>query len=84
MVSARLALSATGPKDGSVDEGLSEDVGPSTEAGLTLEALSVSRIQTLIVNECPRVEADVLPWLRGNVPRFSCRYMKKKAASWKR
>lgn len=84
MVSARLALSASGPKAGSADERLLQDVGPSTEADLTLEALSVSRIQTLIVNECPRVEADVLPWLRGNVPRFSCRYMKKKAASWKR
>jgi F-box/TPR repeat protein Pof3 len=35
---------------------------------------NVSCIQTLKVDECPHIEADILPWFRKNVPKFSCRY----------
>jgi hypothetical protein len=35
---------------------------------------NVSCIQTLKVDECPLIEADILPWFRKNVPKFSCRY----------
>ena len=38
----------------------------------------VSCIQTLKVDECPLIEADMLPWFRKNVPKFSCRYATKK------
>ncbi|KAH9042062.1 hypothetical protein EDB85DRAFT_1886081 [Lactarius pseudohatsudake] len=34
----------------------------------------VSCIQALSVDECPHIEADMLPWFRKNVPKFSCRY----------
>jgi F-box/TPR repeat protein Pof3 len=35
---------------------------------------NVSCIQTLKVDECPHIEADMLPWFRRHVPNFSCRY----------
>jgi len=38
----------------------------------------VSCIQTLKVDECPLIEADMLPWFRKNVAKFSCRYATKK------
>ena len=38
----------------------------------------VSCLQTLKVDECPLIEADVLPWFRKNVAKFSCRYATKK------
>lgn len=34
----------------------------------------VSCIRTLKVDECPQIEAELLPWFRKNVPKFSCRY----------
>jgi hypothetical protein len=34
----------------------------------------VSRIRVLKVDECPHIEAEILPWFRNNVQHFSCRY----------
>jgi F-box/TPR repeat protein Pof3 len=34
----------------------------------------VSRIRVLKVDECPHMEAEILPWFRNNVQHFSCRY----------
>jgi F-box/TPR repeat protein Pof3 len=34
----------------------------------------VSCIRALKVDECPHIEAEMLPWFRKNVPQFSCRY----------
>ncbi|KAI9508901.1 hypothetical protein F5148DRAFT_1192110, partial [Russula earlei] len=34
----------------------------------------VSSIQALKIDECPHIEAEMLPWFRRNVPDFSCRY----------
>lgn len=34
----------------------------------------VSCIRALKVDECPHIEAEILPWFRRNVPQFSCRY----------
>ena len=34
----------------------------------------VSCIRALRVDECPHIEAELLPWFRKNVPQFSCRY----------
>lgn len=34
----------------------------------------VSCIRVLKVDECPHIEAEMLPWFRKNVPEFSCRY----------
>ncbi len=38
----------------------------------------VSSIRTLKIDECPLVEAEILPWFRKNVPEFSCRYATEK------
>lgn len=35
---------------------------------------AVSRIRFLKVDECPHIEAEILPWFRNNVQHFSCRY----------
>ncbi len=34
----------------------------------------ISCIRALRVDECPHIEAEMLPWFRKNVPMFSCRY----------
>ncbi|KAI9443374.1 hypothetical protein H4582DRAFT_1924244 [Lactarius indigo] len=34
----------------------------------------ISCIQALRVDECPHIEAEILPWFQKNVPKFSCRY----------
>lgn len=47
------------------------------------EDLSVTRIQSLIIDRCPRIEPDILPWFRQHVPVVSCIYLSKKAA-WMR
>lgn len=38
----------------------------------------VSCIRTLKIDECPHIEAEILPWFRKNVPQFSCRYATEK------
>ncbi|KAK0187903.1 hypothetical protein F5146DRAFT_1226277 [Armillaria mellea] len=40
-------------------------------------------IHTLIVDGCPLIDAEYLPWFRQHVKNFSCIYLTKKAASWK-
>ena len=45
---------------------------------------SVAQILSLVVDGCPQVEASALPWLRSKVDVFSCVYMSKKEAKWKR
>ncbi|KAI0043179.1 hypothetical protein FA95DRAFT_1682082 [Auriscalpium vulgare] len=47
-------------------------------------AYPVQSIHTLILDGCPRIEAESLPWLRSNVSIFSCQYMTKKQATRKR
>lgn len=46
--------------------------------------LSVSRIQTLMIDACNSIDQNILPWLRNNVNHVSCKFMTKKQASWKR
>jgi F-box/TPR repeat protein Pof3 len=41
-------------------------------------------IATLIVDGCPLVEAEAIPWFRQRVRTFSCQYMSKKQANYKR
>ena len=41
-------------------------------------------IDTLIVDGCPLVEMEILPWLRSKVRLVSCIYMSKKDAKWRR
>ncbi|KAL0580631.1 hypothetical protein V5O48_001361 [Marasmius crinis-equi] len=41
-------------------------------------------LQTIRVDGCPGIDPDFLPWFRQRVPSFSCVYMSKKDASWKR
>ncbi|OBZ79928.1 hypothetical protein A0H81_01237 [Grifola frondosa] len=58
-----------------------ETVGASKE---TQPIQSVAPISSLIIDHCPAVDADILPWLRSKVPTLSCIYMSKKNAAWKR
>lgn len=44
----------------------------------------VEAIGTLVVDFCPLIEPEVRDWLSRNVPSFSCVYMRKKDAKWKR
>jgi F-box/TPR repeat protein Pof3 len=40
---------------------------------------AVTRIQSLKMDGCPRIEPDILPWFRQHVPVVSCIYLSKKA-----
>ncbi|KAI0778393.1 hypothetical protein BD413DRAFT_601160 [Trametes elegans] len=44
----------------------------------------VQRLESLVMDGCPDVDPEVLPWLRVAVPSVSCIYMVKKDATWKR
>ncbi|KAI0375212.1 hypothetical protein BV20DRAFT_960306 [Pilatotrama ljubarskyi] len=59
---------------------------PAHEAGTHAASneLPVRPLESLVLDGCPNVDADVLPWLRSAVPSVSCIYMKKKDAKWKR
>ncbi|TDL23292.1 hypothetical protein BD410DRAFT_787629 [Rickenella mellea] len=50
--------------DASADEGEGKDA-----------ITKPSPIQTLMLNECPLIDVDILPWLRKNVKRVSCHYI---------
>ena len=39
---------------------------------------TVTRIQSLKMDGCPRIEPDILPWFRQHVPVVSCIYLSKK------
>ncbi|KAI0328160.1 hypothetical protein GY45DRAFT_1255590 [Cubamyces sp. BRFM 1775] len=44
----------------------------------------VRPLESIVIDGCPKVDADVLPWLRAKVPYVSCVYLTKKNATWKR
>ncbi|KAK0503932.1 hypothetical protein EDD18DRAFT_481859 [Armillaria luteobubalina] len=52
--------------------------------GATAGDTAFAQIHTLIVDGCPLIDAEYLPWFRQRVKNFSCIYLTKKAASWKR
>ncbi|KAM5533976.1 hypothetical protein V8D89_012401 [Ganoderma adspersum] len=56
------------------------DEEESAQAGHTC----VRPLETLIVDGCPMLDSEVLPWLREKVPSVSCVYMTKKTAGRKR
>ncbi|KAF8627497.1 hypothetical protein AX17_006308 [Amanita inopinata Kibby_2008] len=43
-----------------------------------------TRIETLKMDGCPRVEPGLLPWFREHVPVVSCTYLSRKAAAGRR
>ncbi|KAJ7695639.1 hypothetical protein B0H17DRAFT_1329438 [Mycena rosella] len=43
-----------------------------------------ARIKTLRVDGCPQIEANCIPWIRAQVKTFSCIYLPKQAANWRR
>jgi hypothetical protein len=45
---------------------------------------AVVQIESLMVDKCPLIEPEVLPWLRSKVRTFSCVYATGKDAKWKR
>jgi hypothetical protein len=55
----------------------SQDCGKYRLPGQDSDQL-VSSIRTLKIDECPHIEAEILPWFRKNVPQFSCRYAPEK------
>ncbi|KAL1951483.1 hypothetical protein VTO73DRAFT_632 [Trametes versicolor] len=44
----------------------------------------VRRLESLVIDGCPDVDADKLPWLRAAVPSVSCVYLTRKTAKWRR
>ncbi|KAI0092985.1 hypothetical protein BDY19DRAFT_883070 [Irpex rosettiformis] len=44
----------------------------------------VARLLTLVIDACEKIEPNILPWLRQQVPRVSCIYATKQQARWKR
>ncbi|KAL7285471.1 hypothetical protein ACG7TL_000568 [Trametes sanguinea] len=44
----------------------------------------VRPLESLVIDDCPNVDAAVLPWLRAAVPSVSCIYLAKEKAKWKR
>ena len=53
-------------------------------ATLNQDIFPVAQIETLIVDKCPLIEPDALPWLRSKVQVFSCVYATGKDARWRR
>ena len=45
---------------------------------------TIAAIVSLTADGCPLIEPDWLPWFRKNVQAFSCVFMTKKNAAWKR
>ncbi|CCM03118.1 uncharacterized protein FIBRA_05239 [Fibroporia radiculosa] len=62
------------------------DSSPEADEDVTALRTSVptAQIDTLIIDGCPAVDADILPWLRSKVRVVSCVYMSKKHAKWRR
>jgi F-box/TPR repeat protein Pof3 len=48
------------------------------------EEYRVTPLSSLIVDGCPLIEAEALPWFKDRLKTFSCRYMTKKQATYKR
>ncbi|EIW64262.1 uncharacterized protein TRAVEDRAFT_111229 [Trametes versicolor FP-101664 SS1] len=44
----------------------------------------VRRLESLVIDGCPDMDADKLPWLRAAVPSVSCVYLTRKTAKWRR
>ncbi|KZT24473.1 hypothetical protein NEOLEDRAFT_1134845 [Neolentinus lepideus HHB14362 ss-1] len=44
----------------------------------------IKPLRSLIMNGCPLIDAETLPWFRSKVPVLSCAYLDKKTASYKR
>ncbi len=47
-------------------------------------AQPIQALLSLVIDGCPLVDPNILPWLRQKVPHMSAVYMTKKAAAWKR
>lgn len=43
-----------------------------------------SKIRSMVIDGCPLIEPESLPWLRQQVKTFSCSYMTKKQAAYRR
>ncbi|KAJ7212028.1 hypothetical protein GGX14DRAFT_621392 [Mycena pura] len=54
------------------------------QAGISSEFPTPARIQTLKADGCSQIEAVAIPWIRAQLDDFSCIYLDKRAASWKR
>ncbi|KIM71428.1 hypothetical protein PILCRDRAFT_830339 [Piloderma croceum F 1598] len=57
---------------------------PQDPSTVTKDISAVVQIESLIVDMCPLIEPEVLPWLRSKVQTFSCVYATSKDAKWKR
>jgi hypothetical protein len=59
-------------------------VTPQDAAAVDKSVSAIAQIETLIMDKCPLIEPEVLPWLRGRVRTVSCVYATGKDAKWKR
>lgn len=67
-----------------VDEEKDTDDDISQASSSKVPVGSVARIQSMTVDGCPRVEAECIPWFRTHVQQFSCVYLTKSLASYRR
>ncbi|KAK1232819.1 hypothetical protein PQX77_004045 [Marasmius sp. AFHP31] len=74
----------TGPLHRLVKSRLVVEVDGETSSGEGTSSQRPVPIDTIRVDGCPRLEAEFIPWFRERVRTFSCVYMTRKAASWKR
>ncbi|KAI0652059.1 hypothetical protein C8Q79DRAFT_898157 [Trametes meyenii] len=65
-----------------------DSTSPQITDGSAVEAKSgkpaVRALESLILDGCPNIDPEILPWLRKVVPQVSCVYQSKKDARWKR
>lgn len=61
-------------------------VGPAgVDQELSAGAIQpLARIRTLKADGCPQIQANFIPWIRARVEIFSCVYLTRREASWRR
>ncbi|KAK7048436.1 F-box domain protein [Favolaschia claudopus] len=60
------------------------DVEVSSQPADATQSTVLARIRTVRVDGCPQIQANFIPWFETRVESFSCVYMSKREASWKR
>lgn len=75
---------AQAPRDFRTKEPSSEGGEAGQESEGDVAEPVVEKIRELVLDGCPEIEAEHLPWLKERVRHVSCVYMLKKVAAWKR
>ncbi|KAF8319734.1 hypothetical protein DL93DRAFT_2164414 [Clavulina sp. PMI_390] len=80
MVRAHLGMTTTPSISPSVEGPPPKRSDERPLVGIDPITSSTHPIQTLIIDGCPNIQSEVLPWLRKSVPHFSCVYESKNAS----